>query len=68
MDVGRGGVIRTRGIQIPKLALYQAELRPGGWNLAETLGKANLAAPTGIARNGPESPLRSRTSPEVVRG
>ena len=26
--VGRGGGIRTRDIQLPKLALYQAELRP----------------------------------------
>lgn len=26
--VGRGGRIRTDDIQLPKLALYQAELRP----------------------------------------
>lgn len=26
--IGRGGVIRTLAIQLPKLALYQAELRP----------------------------------------
>ena len=27
--VGRGERIRTSGIKLPKLALYQAELRPG---------------------------------------
>lgn len=29
MPSGRGGGIRTRDIQLPKLALYQAEPRPG---------------------------------------
>ena len=32
-------MIRTRGIQLPKLALYQAELRPGAENLAEFSGE-----------------------------
>ena len=64
MDVGRGGVIRTRGIQLPKLALYQAELRPDARNLAEMLGVSNETA---LSEQGRIVPVRanvSRTTPE----
>src|SRR6185312_7149065 len=38
---GRGERIRTSGIQLPKLALYQAELRPAS---AKTLGLLGVSA------------------------
>ncbi len=50
--IGRGGGIRTRDIQLPKLALYQAELRPDARKVAEFSGKtkpARLAEPCQIA-------------------
>ena len=49
--IGRGGVIRTRGIQLPKLALYQAELRP------DTL---KVAIPKGFRNPKPSSPNRAK--------
>ena len=39
-NLSRGDRIRTCDIQLPKLALYQAELRPGG-KICQNLGKKN---------------------------
>ena len=52
-EKSRGDRIRTCDIQLPKLALYQAELRPGG--------KSNFSRCTGtkkMARDGIEPPTR----------
>jgi hypothetical protein len=50
---GRGGGIRTRDIQLPKLALYQAELRPDGRCLYGKSGRhRNGQVLTGGARAG----------------
>lgn len=54
--------------RLPKLALYQAELRPDLWKVAEFLGEANNRRSMGIARNRPVPSSKSRTSPELVRG
>ncbi len=58
-------MIRTRGIQLPKLALYQAELRPARRKLAGTLAKGNQADQVERGRSGPNAAYRSRNIPEV---
>jgi hypothetical protein len=57
-------VIRTRGIQLPKLALYQAELRPVAPEIAESLAPDNLGGPSEKGRISPNRAEASRILPE----
>ena len=54
---GRGRGIRTHDIQLPKLALYQAELYPGGQarRLASAPQEVPLYDRPGIPRNAPKT-------------
>ena len=61
---GRGGGIRTRDIQLPKLALYQAELRPGARKVAVLLANGNLDGRSKASRNRPFVAELSRNPPE----
>ncbi len=49
-------MIRTRGIQLPKLALYQAELRPDHPNVAISKEFGNGGDSTEPGQTGPKSP------------
>jgi hypothetical protein len=49
---GRGERIRTSGIQLPKLALYQAELRPETPESAVLIGVSEHLGKPEIGRGG----------------
>ena len=54
--LGRGRGIRTLDIQLPKLALYQAELRPVAVKVAHFLANASFLRPFPIALDGHAGP------------
>ena len=67
-QAGRGGGIRTRDIQLPKLALYQAELRPVGRKVVISLANGNLGRLSKQGHNGRFAAEVSRNLPEQLGG
>ena len=63
-QAGRGGGIRTRDIQLPKLALYQAELRPVARNVVIPLANSNHGGLSKQGQNGRFAAEVSRNLPE----
>ena len=61
-------MIRTRGIQLPKLALYQAELRPDPSKVAIPKGFGNRSPLTEPGQIGPNVSEESRIFHEVGSG
>src|SRR5690242_15632100 len=59
---GRGERIRTSGIQLPKLALYQAELRPGTLKSARFIWACGALRKAALERQAWRAHRRGGTS------